>query len=452
MKNKLVFSGLAKKVLDTIEQNGGKIYIVGGLVRDLLLFKQVDYHDVDVEIYHLTMSKLQVILSRFGHVDEIGKSFGILKINTLPNFDFALPRTETKIGNGHLGFDVTVDQDLDLLKATSRRDLTINALLYEYSNDTIIDLHNGIEDINHACIKMVNPNTFKEDPLRVYRIAQFASRFEFYVDTKTKQYCKEMVKAGLLETLSSQRVYDEYCKLLLSLHPSIGLRFLRDIGALPNYLAILEDTIQRQDYHPEGNVMNHVLLVIDIAALVKDKTSNPLGFMWSCLFHDLGKPIVTTEDGHAPKHNVAGVEVFKKECTTLIANTKLQKYIKTMIFYHMHLMNMARNHARDISYLRVLKGIEGILPISDLILISKCDKLGRLRDCHQNVIQLDTYMNDLMNRLGTIAKKPLITGNDLLALGGIESKRFKEILEAVYELQLQGKTKEQLLEYIKKEY
>lgn len=452
MKNKLVFSGIEKEILDTIEKNGGKVYIVGGLVRDLVLYKQVDYHDVDVEVYNLTMSKLQEILSMFGHVDEIGKSFGILKINTLPTFDFALPRIETKTGKGHIDFDVTIDQNLDLLKATSRRDLTMNALLYEYSSDTIIDLHNGITDIQHSCIKMVNPKTFKEDPLRVYRIAQFASRFEFYVDSKTKQYCREMVKEGLLKSLSQERVYEEYCKLLMSLHPSIGLLFLRDIGALPNYLAVLEDTIQRQDYHPEGNVMNHVLLVMDIAALVKDRTSNPLGFMWSCLFHDLGKPLVTTSDGHAPKHNEAGVEVFNQYCTTLICNTKLQKYIRTMIFYHMHLMNMARNKARDIAYLRVLKGIDGILPIMDLILISKCDKLGRLRDCHESVIQLDEYINDLVDRLGTTARKPIITGTDVLALGNKETRQFKEILDDAYELQLRGKNKEQILEYIKKEY
>lgn len=452
MKNKLVFNGVAKAVLDEIEMHGGKVYIVGGIVRDLLIFNQVDYHDVDVEIYHLSLEQLQKILEAFGQVNEIGKSFGILKLSTLPNFDFAIPRKEKKTGTTHQDFDVIVDENMDLKEASIRRDLTINALLYEYNSDTILDFYQGIEDIHHSCIRMVNQKTFKEDPLRVYRIAQFASRFEFYVDSKTKQYCKEMVKDGLLQTVSLSRIYDEYCKLLMSLHPSIGLRFLQEINALPPYLKVLEDTIQRQDYHPEGNVMNHVLLVMDIAALVKTKASHPLGFMWSCLFHDLGKPVVTTSDGHAPKHNEAGVEIFKQQCRQLIPNIKLQKYIETMIFYHMHLMNMTRNHAKDISYLRVLKGIDGILPIDDLILISKCDKLGRLRDCHKNVVQLDHYIEDKKNRLGTKAIMPLINGHDLLELGYKESKVFKEILTKVYELQLQGKTKEELLEYIKKEY
>lgn len=452
MKNKLVFHGVAKTILDTMEMHGGKVYIVGGLVRDLVLFNQVDYHDVDVEIYHLSLEKVQEILSQFGKVNEIGKCFGILKVSVLPNFDFALPRLEKKIGVSHQDFEVFVDENLELKEATKRRDLTMNALLYEYCSDTIIDLYQGMQDIQHSCIRMVNPNTFKEDPLRVYRIAQFASRFGFCVDSTTKQYCKEMVKAGALKNLSQQRVYDEYCKLLMSLQPSIGLLFLKDIGALPTYLQALENTIQRQDYHPEGNVMNHVLLVVDIAALVKTKASNPLGFMWACLLHDLGKPVVTTNDGHAPKHNEAGVTVFQEQCTSLITSTKLQKYIKTMIFYHMHLMNMVRNHAKDIAYLRLLKGIDGIVPIEDLVLISKCDKLGRLRDCHQSVVQLDRYMDDVKARLGTTAVTPLVNGHDLLSIKHIEAIKYTEILKDVYELQLRGKTKEELLEYIKKEY
>lgn len=452
MKNKLIFNELETAVLQAIENAGGKVYIVGGLVRDLLIYKDVDYHDVDVEVYHLSIEALQDILASFGKVDEIGKSFGILKLSVLPHFDFALPRTEVKVDTGHLGFEVTVDENLDLYKACKRRDITINALLYEYSSGEILDFFGGLEDINQQCIRMVNPDTFKEDPLRVLRIAQFASRLEYYVDSRTKEHCRQMVKEGLLQSLSNERVYQEYCKLLMSRVPSIGLTFLKDIQALPKYLDALQSTKQRLDYHPEGNVWNHTLLVVDMAALVKDRTSNPLSFMWSCLLHDIGKPIVTTDKGHAPGHDKAGVQVFKEECRNWIASSTMQKYIITMIQYHMTIMNMVRNNGRDITYLRLLKSIEGIFPLQDLILMSKCDKLGRLRDSHEDIRELDRFIKDKQERLGNVAYKPIVTGQDLLELGYIESRQFKEMLDVAYDRQLQGYNKEAIIKYIRKQY
>lgn len=452
MKNKLVFNEFETMVLKAIENAGGKIYIVGGLVRDLLIYKDVDYHDVDVEVYHLSIEALQKVLSKFGKVDEVGKCFGILKVSTLPNFDFALPRIEVKVATGHIGFAVNVDENLDLYTACKRRDLTMNALLYEYSTNKILDFFGGIEDIKRKCIRMVNPRTFKEDPLRVLRIGQFAARLEYYVDSKTKEYCRQMVKEGMLETLSHERVYQEYCKLLMSSVPSIGLIFLKDIQALPSYLAALQYTKQRLDYHPEGNVWNHTLLVVDMAALVKDRTSDPLSFMWSCLLHDIGKPVVTTDKGHAPGHDIAGVAIFKQECKKLIASKAMQKYIMTMIQYHMMIMNMVRNKGRDITYLRLLKSIDGIFPLQDLILMSKCDKLGRLRDGHEDIRELDRFIKDKEVRLGSHAYKPVITGEDLFALGYTQSKQFKEMLDAAYDWQLQGYSKETIIKLIRKQY
>src|SRR5699024_5939415 len=233
---------------------------------------------------------------------------------------------------------------------------------------------------NKRTLRMVDKKTFEEDPLRVLRVAQFASRFEFFVEAKTKNICKEMVKKGMLKYLSNERVFQEYNKLLLSNRPSIVLSFLKDIKALYPCLDILSSTMQRLDFHPEGDVWKHTLLVTDLAALCRHKTSNPLGFMWSALLHDIGKPEVTTPEGRAPRHNESGVKIFDSQVTCYIPDKKLQRYIRTMIYYHMHLMNMVRNGARDYGYFKILKGINGIVPVDDLILITKCDKLGRYKD------------------------------------------------------------------------
>ena len=449
MKSNYRFPPLVKNIFNDIDEKGGSVFLVGGIVRDMLVYGNVDYHDVDVEVYGLTIEQLENILSRYGNVNCIGKSFGILKLDNLFNYDFALPRTEIKVGKYHQDFKIIVDKDLDFKIAASRRDLTINALMYEIKTNKIHDYFHGIEDLNRRTLRMVDEKTFPEDPLRVLRLAQFASRLDFCIEPKTKETCKKMVKKGLLNNLSNERVFNEYNKLLLSNRPSVGLSFLKDIKAILPCLDILSQTMQRLDYHPEGNVWRHTLLVIDLAALCKHKTANPLGFMWGALLHDIGKPLVTTKEGHAPKHNEAGVKIFNQQLKSLIPDKKLQKYIKTIILYHMHLMNMVRNGAKDYSYFKILKGIDGIVSIEDLILITKCDKLGRYKDEHENINHFDFVMKKKMAQLGTVAQLPLIDGNDLKLLGIEQSSKYRELLDWAYDLQLKGHDKASILKMIK---
>lgn len=449
MKSKYIFNSTIKGIFKDIDHCGGRVFLVGGIVRDMLVYGKVDYHDVDVEVYGVTVEELEKILSKYGQVNLIGKSFGILKLNNLPNYDFALPRTETKVGQLHHDFKVEVDKDLDFKVAASRRDFTINALMYEVKTGKIYDFFHGIEDINKRTLRMVNEKTFPEDPLRVLRLAQFASRLDFCVEPKTKIVCRQMVKDGLLESLSKERIFQEYNKLLLSNRPSNGLVFLKEVKALLPCLDVLSNTMQRLDYHPEGDVWRHTLLVTDLAALCSHKTANPLGFMWGALLHDIGKPLVTTKEGHAPLHNEAGVRVFNKQLKTLIPDKHLQKYLTTIIFYHMHLMNMVRNGVKDYSYYKVLKGIDGIVTIEDLILITKCDKLGRYKDEHENINHFDLVMKEKMVQLGTKAKKPLVDGNDLKALGIHPSSQYRELIDWAYDLQLRGHDKASILKMIK---
>ena len=177
---KFEFNHLEKSVLDSLSKKG-RVYLVGGIVRDMVMYQKVDYHDVDVEIYDLEIDEIIDILSQYGKVNEVGKSFGILKLDCLPNFDFALPRIERKKGQTHREFEVEVHKDLDMKTACCRRDFTINAMMYDYQNGKLIDYYQGREDIKNKCLKMVDEKTFYEDPLRVLRLAQFMSRFEFHV-------------------------------------------------------------------------------------------------------------------------------------------------------------------------------------------------------------------------------------------------------------------------------
>ena len=327
---KFEFNHLEKSVLDSLSKKG-RVYLVGGIVRDMVMYQKVDYHDVDVEIYDLEIDEIIDILSQYGKVNEVGKSFGILKLDCLPNFDFALPRIERKKGQTHREFEVEVHKNLDMKIACRRRDFTINAMMYDYQNEKLIDYYQGQEDIKNKCLKMVDEKTFYEDPLRVLRLAQFMARFEFQVDLKTKEICQKMVNEGVLQYLSLERIQQEYNKLLMSSHPSMGLKFLLELNALIRPLETLATCPQRLDFHPEGNVMNHTLLVVDLAALCKDKTSWPLAFMWSALLHDIGKPLVTTPEGKAPGHNESGVKVFNQYFSHFFTNKKMKKYIAVLL-------------------------------------------------------------------------------------------------------------------------
>lgn len=445
---KFDFQPLEKRVLDDLAAHG-RVYLVGGIVRDMLLFQSVDYHDVDVEIYDIEKDDLEKLLSKYGHVNTVGKAFGIYKLDTLPHFDFALPRLEKKKGPSHKDFDVLVDQHLDLKTACLRRDFTVNALMYDYQTGEVIDFFGGLEDLNRHVLKMVNEDTFQEDPLRVLRLAQFISRLEFGVDSQTKKVCIDMVQKGMLEHLSKERIFEEYSKLLMAPIPSLGIVFLSEIGALFEPLLVLKKCNQRLDFHPEGNVMNHVLLVVDLASLCKNKTSWPLAFMWGCLLHDIGKPAVTTPEGRAPGHHESGVRVFREYFSDFFKNKKMKKYVETMIYYHMHLMNVMRSQNKDYSYYKLLKGIDGIMPLDDLVYISKCDKLGRLANRPETIEQLDEFVGEKVSRLGNQALKPIITGQTLLDMGFQEGKEFKELLDWTYDLQMRGHNYESLVQLLK---
>lgn len=443
------FEKKAENIFNDILSSGGYVYIVGGSVRDEILGYS-DEHDVDVEIYGLSYQALYDVLSKHGHVNTFGESFAIMQLANLKGYDFALPRQEKKTGDKHQDFEVMIDPHLPIEKAVQRRDLTMNALMYDYQQKKIIDLCGGIDDIHNHVIRCVNPQTFIEDPLRVLRIAQFIARFDMSVEEETFQLCQQMVQEHMLDHLTIERVYQEYCQILMSNKPSLGFEFLKSIDALPPYLKDLTTTHQRLDYHPEGDVFTHTMLVLDIAALMKQKTEEPLWFMWACLLHDIGKPLVTTSEGHAHNHNASGVDVFKT--VDLISSKKQRQYISTLIYYHMHLMNMSRNHSRDIKYLRLLKMIDGKVSMNDLICISCCDKLGRGKVAQEQYDAFLEYIADKTKRLGMQARPALIDGHDLLDYGFASKSQFKDILDEAYDLQLQGWKKESILRSLKKKY
>ena len=222
---------------------------MGGSVRDTLL--GIPAKDLDIEVFNTDWEQLVTTASRFGPVKTVGKSFGVAKLQhpTLGEIDLSLPRRENRVGVGHKGFKVTPDSNLTLAQAASRRDFTINAMLWGL--DGLTDPFSGKLDLNEGILRHVS-SKFVEDPLRVLRGMQFCSRFGLTAAPETVELCRSI--ADRFCELSKDRIFTEWQKWAKGSHPSKGLFFLVQTGWIQHF--------------PEITITNHALRSVDIAAEV----------------------------------------------------------------------------------------------------------------------------------------------------------------------------------------
>src|SRR5437016_6341605 len=244
-----------------VHSAGGRALLVGGCVRDMLMGRQPK--DWDLEVYGLEPSRLRELLDRFGPVNVVGEAFTVYKLGSI--LDVSLPRLERKSGRGNRAFVIAGDPSMSIKDATRRRDFTINAILQDPLTEEILDPFAGQEDIKRQTLRAVSLDTFAEDSLRVLRAAQFAARFEFDIEPETVALCRTID----LSDLPSERIWGEMEKLLLRPErPSIGLEWLQELGAIdqlfPGIKALMH-VPQDAEWHPEGDVYVHTLLVVDRA-------------------------------------------------------------------------------------------------------------------------------------------------------------------------------------------
>jgi tRNA nucleotidyltransferase (CCA-adding enzyme) len=216
---------------EDVEEAGGKIYSVGGAVRDEFLGKESK--DLDILITGVPFEQLEQILGKYGAVNAVGKSFGVLKFKpkgASEDIDIAIPRTETPTGEGgHQGFDVKSDHSLPIEKDLERRDFTINAIAKDIEGN-IVDPFGGQEDLKNKVIKVVNPQAFSDDPLRMLRAVQFASRFGFSIESETMKMIKE--NAGRVKEIAPERILTEFDKIVKKGNVLTGAILLDETGLL----------------------------------------------------------------------------------------------------------------------------------------------------------------------------------------------------------------------------
>lgn len=432
-------------LLDTIEGQGGMAMLIGGAVIDSL--QGMPIKDVDIEVYGLSYAELVVLIEGLElPCNLVGKSFGVIKttINHI-EIDVSIPRKENKVGIGHKGFDVLLDEKMTPAEAGKRRDLTINSMYQNLHNGEIVDPFNGLEDLRKGIIKATSKDTFVDDPLRVLRIMQLLPRKGKEVDKGTMELCQSMVNT--FSELPKERIFVEWEKLLLKAEkPSIGLGFLKDSGWLIHFPE-LNDLIgcpQNPIWHPEGDVWIHTKMVLDNAAKLRSQIPEDwkLAYMFGALLHDVGKPSTTTPDLKAYGHDEAGIEISEAFLNRITNDKDLISKVTTIVELHMRPGQLFRSKAKEPAW----KRLHNKCRLDVLGWQSKADSAGRTgRDVVLDVHETSEKCFELFEKFGETKIEPLVLGRDLIALGINPSKEFKWILDSCYEKQLDGFTKEQII-------
>ncbi len=445
-------SRLPGPVLDLLRKEPllERAYVVGGFVRDALLGGEPasPQDDVDLEVFGRGWEELASGLGRWGRVEEVGRSFGTIKLR-LPGcavLDVSLPRSERKTGSGHRGFAVDCQPDLPLPEAMRRRDFTINALYYHPRSRQVIDCYGGWEDIRSRTLRVVAPPTFAEDPLRVLRAMQFLSRFDMEPDPGLVRISREM--AGEYSTLARERIRDEWLKWAgRSKRPSRGLDFLAQGGWIAHFPEIqaLAGVLQDPEWHPEGDVFRHTCHCCDAMAGLEEWRALPeqdrIVYLLATLLHDVGKPLATRRERRkgririvSPGHERAGVDPAARMLERIGAPRWALRRVIPLVANHMARFETISDRAvRRLAVRLQPDTIEG------LCLLMRADAMGRPPlpgDVPATVKRLQEKSAELAVQRS--APEPALRGRDLISLGVDPGPRLGDLLRKVYQAQLDG--------------
>jgi tRNA nucleotidyltransferase (CCA-adding enzyme) len=436
---------LALAIAHAVHSAGGRAFIVGGWVRDRL--RGVASKDIDVEVFGVAQDVLPDLLATLGRVEPVGQSFPVYKV-VRPDageaaIDVALPRRESKIGRGHKGFEVRGDPSMPPGEAARRRDFTINAIFWDPLTEQYLDPVEGIPDLQRRRLRAVDLGTFGDDSLRVLRAVQFAARFEFDLDPATAALCQQIP----LDDLPAERIWGEVEKLLLRAdRPSLGFALALDLGVVDRIVPELRPLIgceQEPEWHPEGDVWTHTLMVIDKArALNGDlERSRLIAVMLGAVCHDLGKPATTAFiDGRIRSidHEQAGVDPALSLLDRLnvhsIDGFDVRAQVVGLVANHLKpgMFHKAAN-VGDGAFRRLAQKVD----LELLARLARADCLGRHGDFDCSA--MDWFL-ERARLLGVEHQPPapLLLGRHLLAIGLTPGPRVGEILRQVYEKQLDG--------------
>lgn len=429
-----VFSDEILLIAEKIREEDGDLFLVGGSVRDLVL--GINPLEYDFEIYGNVekrkeyillaendkkryllefIEKMKLILKTFGNIDEIGKSFGVLKMENKP-YDFSFPRKENKSGITRKDYEIFLNPFLDFRDAQKRRDLTINTLMYSFNKEVIIDNFNGLGDIKNKIIRIVDSETFAEDPLRVYRIGQFVSRLGFSVDDETLNLSKDIN----LSSLSVERIHWEMEKLFTGKNIQEGLSFLNKA------MVFIKRHLEFSDLYNKNVEKHKYINEINDYFTIDMKMTEKFTFIFILFLEESNFEIYLAKVKGILKTFTKNKKDVESALLNILSVKTIIDYLTDKINYEETVFNLV---GKDTKYLNLY-----------LDFWLKHTKLNEL-------LKKNLAIKDIIKIVSDFS--PLITGKDLLEMGFVQSERFNLILNEAIKMQIKGNSKKEILNIIR---
>ena len=428
----------ATDIVRTLRERGHQAYLVGGCVRDLLLGREPADYDV------ATDATPQEVMRVFPQTFAVGAQFGVVLVplpksesgevaesrdEKVPVVEVATFRSDLRYSDGRHPDEVRFSKDPreDVL----RRDFTINGLLLDPLTDEVLDYVHGRDDLNAGIIRTIGDpeQRFAEDKLRMLRAARFAARFDYKLDPATLGAVGRL--AAQIHQVSRERVRDELTKMLTEGRARRAFELLdvsRLLQAVLPEISAMKGVEQPPQFHPEGDVFVHTLLLLE-----KLQAGCSPTLAWGALLHDVGKPPtfrVAPDRIRFDGHVEVGLKMAADICRRLHFSNHDTDQILALVDNHMRFADVQRMNESTLKKFLRLPGFDEHL------------ELHRI-DCLSSHGQLESfeYARGQLRSLPpeAIRPRPLITGRDLIEAGYEPGPRFKEILGAVEDAQLEGR-------------
>jgi poly(A) polymerase len=444
----------ATSIVQTLRQHGFQAYLVGGCVRDLLLQREPKDYDV------ATNATPQQVMGIFPETYAVGAQFGVVLV-PLPDSDAASGVAVETSSKSHAVEVATFRSDIgysdgrhpdevrfsrDPREDVARRDFTINGMLLDPVSGEVLDYVGGRADLQAGIIRTIGDpeQRFGEDKLRMLRAVRFAARFEYAIEPATFAAIQKL--AEQIQVVSRERVRDELTRILTEGHARRAFLLLDESGLLDHVLpdiSAMKGVEQPPEFHPEGDVFVHTLLLLDNLP-----SPCPLTLAWGALLHDVGKPAtfrVAPDRIRFDGHVEVGVKMAERICRELRFSNDETEQILALVDNHMRFGHATR--MKESTLKRFLR-----MPAFD-------EHLALHRaDCLASHRNLATYEFIQHKRAEIPAEKmrpvPLVTGDDLIAAGHLPGPKFREILTAVEDAQLEGRlaSRDAALEFVRREF
>jgi poly(A) polymerase len=442
----------AVSIIQTLRQQGFQAYLVGGCVRDLLLRREPADYDI------ATSATPTQVMEIFPDTYAVGAQFGVVLVplpdeqanddgNALPKaraVEVATFRSDHGYSDGRRPDEVRFTQDPR--EDVARRDFTINGMMLDPVIGEVLDFVGGRKDLEAGIIRAIEDpaRRFAEDKLRMLRAIRFAARFEYEIEPETLAAIQQL--AHEIQVVSRERVRDELTRMLTEGHARRAFLLLDECGLLTEVLpeiTAMKGVQQPPEFHPEGDVFVHTLLLLEHLP-----HPCPPTLAWGALLHDVGKPAtfrVAPERIRFDNHVDVGVKIAEEICGRLRFSNQDASQVLALIDNHMRFSHATRMNQSTLKKFLRMPGFD------EHLALHRADSLAS----HGN---LSTY-EFVREKLAEIPPEkirpvPLVTGDDLIAAGYAPGPRFREILEAVEDAQLEGGllSHDTALEFVKREF